>query len=152
MNPAGRNGPASERARSQESVLADYDIPSDQKYSHEDEWVRQEGDECVVGVTDYAQQQLGDIVFVELPETGSTVTCGETFGVIESVKAVSDLYAPITGIVIEVNSDLEEKPETVNESCYGDGWLIRLEGVDKSEIDALLDAEAYAQHVQDRDE
>ena len=141
-----------DRDGSQESVLADYEIPSDQRYSHEDEWVRQEGDECVIGVTDYAQQQLGDIVFVELPEIGSTLTGGDTFGVIESVKAVSDLFAPISGVVIEVNTDLEEKPETVNESCYGDGWLVRLEGVDAAEIDALLDSDAYAQHIQDRDE
>lgn len=132
--------------------MADYDIPSDQKYSQEDEWVRQEGDNWVLGVSDYAQQQLGDIVFVELPEVGSSVARGDTFGVIESVKAVSDLFAPVSGVVVGVNSDLEEKPETVNESCYGDGWLIRVEGVDAAEVDALLDASAYAQHIKDRDE
>jgi glycine cleavage system H protein len=131
--------------------VADYEIPEELRYTQDDEWVRREGDEIVIGVTDFAQSQLGDVVFVELPEVGSSTEAGAAFGTIESVKAVSDLFAPITGEVTSVNESLEERPETVNEACYGDGWLIRLRPRDEGELDALLDAEAYRRSVAERD-
>jgi len=131
-------------------AVADYDIPEELRYTAEDEWVRIEGDRVTVGVTDYAQQQLGDIVLVELPQTGITLEKGEPFGVIESVKAVSDLYAPISGEVVEVNAELANHPEQVNEDCYGDGWMISIEPSDASELEALLDANAYKKSIEDR--
>ena len=106
--------------------MADTEIPGDLRYSREDEWARLEDGRVFIGVTDYAQQQLGDVVFVELPEVGSSYQVGQPFGVIESVKAVSDLFSPIAGEVIEVNGELEDAPEKVNEECYGGGWLIAL--------------------------
>ena len=130
--------------------MADYDIPEDRRYSTEDEWARMEEDRVSVGVTDYAQQQLGDIVFVELPAVGSTVEKGEPFGVIESVKAVSDLYAPVSGQVVEVNADLAEHPEHVNEDCYGDVWMLSIEVEDSTEYDSLFDASAYRRHIAER--
>ena len=130
--------------------MADYDIRDDLRYSREDEWTRVEGDRITIGVTDYAQQQLGDVVFVELPEVGRTLEGGEPFGVIESVKTVADLYAPISGEVVEVNSALAETPEAVNEDCYGDGWMIVVSPSDPSEIEALLDKGGYEQHIKDR--
>jgi glycine cleavage system H protein len=130
--------------------VADYDFPEDRRYSKEDEWARVEEDRVSVGVTDYAQQQLGDIVFVELPAVGTAVEKGEPFGVIESVKAVSDLYAPVSGQVVEVNTDLAEHPEHVNEDCYGDGWMLTIEVEDTSDFDALMDASAYRRHVAER--
>jgi glycine cleavage system H protein len=135
-----------------ENALAAYDIPEDLRYSIEDEWVRDEGDRAVVGVTDFAQEQLGDIVFLELPEVGTVVKKGETFGVIESVKAVSDLYAPISGEVVAVNGELEDHPEVVNEDCYGGGWIIAIGGANRADFDSLLDAKAYHQHVDERSE
>jgi glycine cleavage system H protein len=132
--------------------LSDTAIPTELRFSREDEWVRREANRIVVGVTDYAQQQLGDIVYVELPEVGRVVTAGEPFGVIESVKAVSDLYAPVSGTVADVNGTLETTPETVNENCYEAGWLIAVEGFDEDEFDALLDAAAYRHHVDERSE
>ena len=122
------------------------------RYSNEDEWVRNEGERAVVGITDYAQQQLGDIVFVELPEVGQALTAGQPFGVIESVKAVSDLYAPISGTVQAVNDTLVDQPELVNSGCYREGWIIAVEGHDAGAVDALLDASAYAQHCASREE
>jgi glycine cleavage system H protein len=132
--------------------LADYDIPEDLRYSNDDEWIRDDGDRAVVGVTDYAQDQLGDIVFVELPEVGSAVKQGDAFGVIESVKAVSDLFAPVSGEIVAVNEEIEDRPEAVNEDCYGDGWLIAIGGVKRADLDSLLDARAYRQHVDERGE
>lgn len=132
--------------------MADYDIPGDLLFSREDEWVRDEGEQIVVGVSDYAQQQLGDIVFVDLPEVGDSVALGDSFGVIESVKAVSDLYAPVSGNVVAVNSDLVERPEIVNERCYTDGWLIAISDVDAAELETLLNADDYRQYVADRTE
>jgi glycine cleavage system H protein len=132
--------------------LADYDIPENLRYSIEDEWVREEGERAVVGVTDYAQEQLGDIVFIEFPEVGTAVTKGAAFGVIESVKAVSELYAPISGEVVAVNEDLEEHPEAVNEDCYGGGWIVAIGGANRADLDSLLDAVAYRQHVDERSE
>jgi glycine cleavage system H protein len=127
--------------------MADYDIPENLRYSREDEWTHLEEGNVTVGITDYAQSELGDIVFVELPEVGRTVEKGDVFGVIESVKAVSDLMAPISGEVVEVNADLAERPEQVNEDCYGDGWMIVIAPEDMTEIDGLLDAKAYREHV-----
>jgi glycine cleavage system H protein len=130
-----------------EDSLDDYDIPEQLRYTEEHEWARLEGDRIVVGVTDYAQRELGDIVFVELPSDAMTVEKGEPFGVIESVKAVSDLYAPVTGEIVEVNAGLAERPEAVNEDCYGDGWLVALRTETPDEFEQLLDAKAYRKHL-----
>jgi glycine cleavage system H protein len=132
--------------------LAEYDIPDELSYSKDDEWARPKGARVVVGITDYAQKQLGDIVYVELPVVGTTLHQGDVFGVVESVKAVSDLYAPVSGEVVEINSDLASRPEIVNEDCYGDGWLIALALDDPAEVDDLLDAAAYARHIEERSE
>jgi glycine cleavage system H protein len=132
--------------------VSEYSIPEDCRYSEKDEWVRSDGDHALIGVTDYAQHQLGDIVFVELPDIGSKVDAGESFGVIESVKAVSELYAPISGAVVAINEALEEAPESVNEDCYGDGWLISIEPSGESEMSELLDAEGYAKFLAERGE
>jgi glycine cleavage system H protein len=132
--------------------VADTEIPGDLRYSREDEWARLEDERVLIGVTDYAQQQLGDVVFVELPEVGATFEQGAAFGVIESVKAVADLYAPISGTVTEVNDELVERPELVNESCYREGWILALEPSAPAQLDALLEADAYAQHLEDRKE
>lgn len=130
--------------------MSDDQIPSELRYTKEDEWVRVEGDDVVVGVTDFAQSQLGDIVFVELPAVGATTTAGAPFGTIESVKAVSDLFAPVSGEVLAVNEALTDKPELVNESCYGAGWLIRLRPSDRGQLAALLDPEAYRKSIESR--
>ena len=130
--------------------MADYEFPDELRYSNEDEWARAEGNLVTLGITDYAQQQLGDIVFVELPEPGSTLRKGEPFGVVESVKVVSDLFAPVSGQVSAVNEDLADNPETVNEDCYGRGWLLVVKTSDPSELRALLDAAAYREHVDER--
>ena len=132
--------------------MADYDIPQELRYTREDEWVRLEGERVVLGVTDYAQQQLGDVVFVELPAVGATVERGEPFGVVESVKAVADLFGPVSGRVVEVNTTLADQPELVNQDCYGDGWMLVLEPDDLAEIEDLLAASDYRQHVKDRAE
>ncbi|MFQ5646737.1 MAG: glycine cleavage system protein GcvH [bacterium] len=119
--------------------------PEDFKYSEEHTWLSLEGDHVISGITDYAQQELGDIVFIELPESGEEVVKGESFGTIESVKAVSDLYAPVSGEIIEVNSALEDSPEIINERPYGDGWIISIKPSDTSEIEELLSAAEYEQ-------
>lgn len=123
-------------------------IPAELKYAESHEWVRDNGDGTVtVGITDHAQGQLGDIVFVELPEADRAVAAGEEFAVIESVKAASDIYSPVSGTVIEANEALEDAPETVNEDAYGAGWLIKVKVEDASELEKLLDADAYQQKV-----
>jgi glycine cleavage system H protein len=128
-------------------------IPKERRYSAEDEWVLVEGDRVLVGVSDYAQQQLGDIVFVELPEVGSKVARGEAFGVIESVKAVSDLFAPVSGVVAKINEQLADAPEGVNEDCYGEkGWLIAIEPSDEAEFDALMEHDAYLEFIASRED
>jgi glycine cleavage system H protein len=132
--------------------VADFEIPRELRYTPEDEWVRIEGERLVIGVTDYAQQQLGDVVFLELPDVGTTIERGETFGVIESVKAVADLFGPVTGRVAEANALLTDQPELVNSDCYGDGWMLVIEPDDPAEIETLLSATAYQQHVKDRAE
>jgi glycine cleavage system H protein len=119
------------------------DSPDDRKYSKEHEWLKIDGDAAVIGVTDYAQDQLGDVVYVDLPRPGATITQFEKMGEIESVKAVSDLYTPASGEVLEVNEKVVEKPELVNGDPHGDGWLIRLRLSDPSEASKLLSAAEY---------
>jgi glycine cleavage system H protein len=118
-------------------------VPKDLRYSKEHEWVRIEGDLATVGITDYAAEQLGDIVFVELPELGRTVAQFSAVGVIESVKAVSDLFAPVGGDVVEANAELASSPELLNADPYGKGWLLRIKLAAAGQVDALLDAAAY---------
>lgn len=118
-------------------------VPADLRYTRDHEWVRIDGDEAVVGITGYAAEQLGDIVFVELPETGKQLEASRPFGVVESVKAVSDLFAPLTGEVVATNDALTGGPELVNSDPYGDGWMIRLRLSDPADIEDLLDADAY---------
>ncbi|MCE7793070.1 glycine cleavage system protein GcvH [Salipaludibacillus sp. CUR1] len=119
------------------------DLPKDLKYSEEHEWVKEEGDKVRIGITDFAQSELGDIVFVELPEVGDELEADEPFGSVESVKTVSELYAPISGKVVEVNEELEDSPEFVNESPYEKAWMVIIEPSDKSEMDNLMDAAGY---------
>ncbi len=124
-------------------------IPTELKYAKSHEWVRDEGDGTVfVGITDHAQEQLGDLVFVELPEVGETLIAGSECAVVESVKAASDIYSPLSGEVVSVNEALEDAPETVNEDAYGDGWLFQLKVDDEGDMDELMDAEAYAGFVE----
>jgi glycine cleavage system H protein len=118
-------------------------VPQDLRYTKEHEWVRIEGGLATVGITDYAAEQLGDVVFVELPEIGRTVVQFAAIGVIESVKAVSDLCAPLSGNVVELNSELADKPELLNGDPFGRGWMLRLQVSDASQVDGLLDASAY---------
>ena len=118
-------------------------VPTDLRYTNDHEWVRVAGDEATIGITAYAADQLGDIVFVELPDAGRTVTQAATFGVVESVKAVSDLFAPLSGDVVEANSELGANPELVNSDPYGRGWMIRVTIADPAQLDALLDPDAY---------
>jgi len=120
-------------------------VPGDLRYTKDHEWIRVEGDEALVGITGYAADQLGDIVFVELPDVGRALEQHGTFGVVESVKAVSDLYAPVAGEVVAVNDALAGKPELVNDDPYGDGWMLRVRLADAAQADALLDAAAYEQ-------
>jgi glycine cleavage system H protein len=118
-------------------------VPKDLKYTREHEWAKQEGGRVRVGITAYAQQELGDVVFVELPKVGAKVTAAKTFGVVESVKAVSDLFAPVSGEVAEVNGALSQKPETVNQDPYGAGWMLVVTPSSKGEWDQLLTAQQY---------
>lgn len=122
-------------------------IPTDLKYTKDHEWLREEGGDVLVGITDFAQRQLGDVVFVELPEVGRTVKQGETFGTIESVKAVSELYSPVSGEIVAVNRQLDTHPEAVNKTPH-DTWMIRLKPSAPDETAALLDASAYGALVQ----
>lgn len=123
-------------------------IPNDLKYSKSHEWIRMESDELVtIGITDHAQDLLGDLVFVELPEIGNSVQAGDETGVVESVKAASDVYAPIAGEIVEVNDSLNGSPELVNQSPYQDGWLFRMKPSKPDEITALLDHDAYQEFV-----
>lgn len=118
-------------------------VPAELKYTKEHEWIRVEGDEAFVGITDYAQSQLGDIVFVECETVGDALEAGDTFGTIEAVKTVSDLYLPVSGEVLEFNEGLEDEPELVNKDPYGKGWIVKIALGNKSQVDELLDAEAY---------
>ncbi len=132
--------------------MSEYSIPDDSLYTEQDEWIRWDDGKVVIGITDYAQQQLGDIVFVELPEVGSQISIDETFGVIESVKAVSDLFAPLTGEVVAVNEELNNAPERINEDCYGEGWMMAVVPSHDDERERLLDAAAYQKYLDQRDE
>ena len=118
-------------------------VPAELKYTKEHEWIRVEGEEAVVGITDYAQSQLGDIVFVECETVGDALEAGETFGTIEAVKTVSDLYLPVAGEVLEFNEELEGEPELVNKDPYGKGWIVKIKISDETELDGLLNADAY---------
>lgn len=118
-------------------------VPADLKYTAEHEWVRVEGDEVVIGVTDFAQGELGDVVFIEIETEGETLSKGETFGTIEAVKTVSDLYMPLDGEVLEVNPALEDTPELVNSEPFEGGWMIRVKMADPSQLDDLMSADAY---------
>ena len=122
-------------------------VPADLKYTKEHEWAKIEGGQARIGITAFAQEQLGDVVFVELPKVGAKVSGAKTFGVVESVKAVSDLYAPLSGEVVEVNGELTKKPETVNTDPYGQGWMIVVRLSNPAEADGLLSAEAYQQLI-----
>jgi glycine cleavage system H protein len=120
------------------------EFPQELRYTKEHEWVRDEGGGRVrVGITDYAQDALGDVVYVDIPETGTSVTATQSFGEVESTKSVSDVYSPVTGTIVERNALLDERPELVNESPYGDGWLVVVEVADPSELQSLMDAAAY---------
>lgn len=123
--------------------MSDTNIPANLKYTSDHEWARVEGNKVVVGITHHAQSTLGDVVYVELPKAGSTVDRGSPFGTVESVKAVSELFAPVSGKVLKVNEELTSAPETLNEDPYGEGWIIEIELSDSSQLSELLDAAAY---------
>lgn len=125
------------------------DVPAGLLYSREHEWVRVEGRRATVGITDYAQQQLGDVVYVDLPETGREVTAGKPMAAVESVKSVSDVYAPVSGRAVEVNEELKRRPELVNEDPYGAGWMVVVELSDAEELGQLLGAEDYRKLIED---
>ena len=128
------------------------EIPGDLKFLKSHEWARVEDDGMVrVGISDHAQGQIGDLVYVELPEVGSSVKAGTGAAVVESVKAASDIYAPVSGEVVEVNESLNDKPETINEDAYGDGWIFLVRPSDRGELDELLDANAYEELVESED-
>ena len=124
-----------------------FDIPDDLHYLNTREWVRVTDGTARIGISDFAQDELGDVVFVDLPADGEAVTAGEDFGVVESIKAVSDLYSPVSGTVTAINDALESEPELLNEDPYGEGWLVEVELDDESELDDLLDADAYADQI-----
>lgn len=124
-------------------------FPNDVKYTKEHEWIRLEGDVAYVGITDYAQEQLGDIVFVDIQTLGETLAADEVFGTIEVVKTISDLFLPVAGEVLEQNETLEEQPELVNKDPYGEGWLIKIKPTADADFDSLLDAEAYKALIND---
>lgn len=123
--------------------IKDLNIPDTVKYTKDHEWARKDNDLITIGINDYAQDQLGEIVFVELPEQGDTFARGDEFGSVESVKAVSEIYIPVSGEVVEINPELEDAPELVNESCYDDGWLIKIKPEDISQMDSLMEKGEY---------
>ncbi len=123
------------------------EFPEGLKYSKEHEWVLVEGTSATIGITEYAQEELGDIVFVELPEVGEKIVKDDPFGAVESVKAVSDIYAPVSGEVVETNEILPDNPETINDDPYGDGWMVRVELSDIDDLKDLMDADEYAEYV-----
>lgn len=127
------------------------ELPTELKYANSHEWVRVDGEVATVGITDYAQNALGDVVYVELPEVGVDLAASDEAGVVESVKAASDIYFPISGEVVEINEDLEDMPESINTDPYGDGWFFKLKISDATELDALLSAEEYQDFVEAED-
>ena len=128
------------------------EIPKELRYSREHEWVAVDDGIATIGITDFAQEQLGDIVYIELPETGTQVTKDDKFGVVESVKTVSDVYSPVTGTIMAVNTGLPTSPETVNEEPYGDGWMIRVEMSDAEELNDLMTAAEYEKFIEEAEE
>ena len=122
-------------------------IPKDLKYTEDHEWVKIVGEEAVIGITSFAQSELGDIVFVEIDSEGDTIEKSEVFGTVEAVKTVSDLYMPLSGEILSCNSELDNSPEKVNDDPYGDGWMIRIKLTDQSEIDSLLDCQQYEELI-----
>ena len=124
------------------------EIPEELKFTEDHEWVLVEEDVVTVGITNFAQESLGDIVFVELPDVGTKVEAGKAFGVVESVKAVSDVYAPVSGQVVEINEELPDAPDVINTSPYEDGWMIKIKLDDRSELDDLMDADAYREFLE----
>jgi glycine cleavage system H protein len=125
------------------------EIPNDRKYNASHEWAREQDELVTVGISDYAQDQLGDVVFVELPPTGKTVAANEAVAVVESVKTASDIYAPVAGEVVEVNDALEERPELINESPYAEGWMFKLRPSRQADLSGLLDADGYRSAVEE---
>ncbi|WP_396611855.1 glycine cleavage system protein GcvH [Haloferax sp. S1W] len=125
-----------------------FEIPDDRKYLESHEWTTTDGDTVKIGISDFAQDELGDVVFVELPSEGDELSAGDEFGVVESIKAVSDLYAPISGTVVSVNEDLFDAPELVNDDPYGDGWMLELEPSSSDEFDDLLSPEEYREQTE----
>ena len=128
------------------------EIPEGLRYSKEHEWVLVEGKTATIGITESAQEELGDIVFVELPEIGEMIVKDDPFGAVESVKAVSDIYAPVSGTVLEINDSLPDSPETINDDAYGDGWMIRVEMQDMDDLKDLMTAEEYAEYIEQQKE
>lgn len=122
-------------------------VPADLKYTKDHEWVKVDGDEATVGITDFAQGELGDIVYVEIETEGDTLDANEVFGTVEAVKTVSDLFMPLSGEIVAVNEDLEDSPEKVNESAYEDGWMIKIKMSDPSEVAGLMSADEYTEHI-----
>ena len=118
------------------------------RYTKTHEWIRADGDEAYVGITDYAQDQLSDIVYVEMPEVGDSFEKGEVFGVVESVKAASDVYLPVAGEIVELNEELQDSPDLVNRDPYGEGWFVKIAVEDPDELDSLMDAETYRRHAE----
>lgn len=131
--------------------MADLNFPNDVKYAESDEWIRINGDTAVVGISDYAQDALNDIVYVDMPEVGDSFGTGEVFGVVESVKAAADLKLPVGGEVVEINEALEEEPEVINEDPYGKGWIIKIKLSDAGAVSALMDAAKYKNYCDDRE-
>ena len=125
-----------------------FDVPDDLRYLESHEWARVAGDTAEIGITAFAQDELGDVVFVELPEEGAELTAGEDFGVVESIKAVSDVYAPVSGTVTAVNDRLRDEPELLNEDPFGDGWMLEVEVTDESEVDGLLSPAEYRDQIE----
>lgn len=127
------------------------DFPDDLRYTREHEWARKKGRNVAVGITEFAQEQLGDVVYLELPDVGDPVKKGESFGVVESTKAVSELFAPVSGKVVEVNDPLADAPQTINEDPYEEGWMVVIEPSDPAELDALMDAKAYQAFLEEQE-
>lgn len=130
--------------------MGDWKVPADLKYAESDEWFRVEGNVVTIGISDYAQDQLNDIVYVEFKEVGDAIDAGDSFGEIESVKAASEVYSVVAGEIIEVNEELEDSPEIVNADPFGSGWMVKLQVEDTSPLDALMDAEAYNKYCDER--
>ena len=123
------------------------DLPQNLKYTKEHEWVKIDGDLLIVGITDHAQSELGDIIFIEFPDLNQVISKDDPFGTIEAVKTVADLFAPVSGKIIEINQDLEDNPELVNSDPYGEGWIVKISDFDKSQLDALLDSNNYKEII-----